>query len=115
MIAPDAPRMLVQPHRPKRHDLGFRVGVKLCQFLELPLRDARQLADILAGVGAQECDVFLEAHRLRAAGVGSVFCLLLEWVLAAQAVPNIGIAKTEADVAIDEGPDDPPGLNEMAS
>jgi hypothetical protein len=69
VVGPGAARVLVEAHGPQAHDLGLRVGVGLGQVFQLLDRHARQRADLLGGVVADELGELVEADRRAVVGV----------------------------------------------
>ena len=113
LVGPDAAHMLVEPHRPERHDLAVRVGVELGQVLEHAGLDARELGHGIARIFRDQLAIGLEVRRVHDAGIGGVRGLLLERVLGPQAVADIRHALEEGRVPVDEVLVDPPGLDDV--
>ena len=98
LVHPGAARVLVEPHRPGRHDLHLGVGVELGERDELARRHARELLHLLRGVFGDELGVRVEVDRLHRLRVLGVLRFLLARVLRPQPVADVVVAAHEVDV-----------------
>ena len=113
VVAPHAARVLVEAHRPERHDLDLRVGIQLRERLQPVLGNAAELGGVLEIVGGNELREVVEGDRLGAAGVARVLGALLQRMLRPQSVADVGIPEAERRVLVNEIAIDAIGLDDV--
>ena len=107
LVRPDAADMLVETHRPERHDLALRIGVELGKLLQEPGFDA---ADFETPFQACTPSRTWRRHRNRSAELRRRWLLLslhLERMLRPQPVADVGRALHEARMVRRRSPGSP--------
>src|SRR5207253_5825290 len=94
-------------------DLPFGIGIEFGELAQTGYRHAGHVGRLLQRVVGNEFCVFVEADvpsvvRLAAAGG-----LLLQRVIGAQAIADIGLAALEDGVPVDKVPVNPPGGDDV--
>ena len=102
LVHPGTAAVLVESHRPVRHDLPLRIRVELRQRDQLLFGDTRQLADVLRRIGGQVLLELLEGDRPVGAGLVAHRLTLLEGVVGGQAVADIGRPRGKCAVFVYE-------------
>ena len=102
-VDPDPAHVLVEAHGPVGDHLLLGVGVELGQALQALHRHPGQLGHVFSGVGLQGFLVVLEAD-LGQVALGRVLGRLLQGVIRAQAITDVGGRGIEIDVGVDEVP-----------
>ena len=102
VVGPDAANMLVEPHRPERHDLDLGIGVGLCEIEQSLLGDTAEVGRLFERVLSHHLGIGIEIRRLRRGCVVRMGGALFENVLGTQAISDIGVRRPEVDVLVDE-------------
>jgi hypothetical protein len=104
---------MVEAHGPEARDLGFGVGVQFRDRLDAVGGHARHLGGFFDRVVRDEFCVFLERDIGGIVGLGAAGRLLLQRMLGAQAVTDVGLPALEQRVLVDEIPVDASGLDDV--
>ncbi|MNY02151.1 hypothetical protein D3C86_1347120 [compost metagenome] len=113
LVGPDAANMLVEPHGPERHDLAFRVGIKLGQFFQKTGFHAGHGGGFFQRVFGDELLEGLEIDRFRLGRISGIRGIHLHRVVRPQAVTDIGDAAHEFRVVLHEILVDASGLDNV--
>ena len=64
LVGPNTPDMLIDAHRPERHDLCLWIGIYARKSFQPILADPGEIGHVIGRVGADKVREFIEAARL---------------------------------------------------